>query len=100
MMKIVWLPFALDDMAGIQSYYTEVAGKQVADQQLKKITKAVRLLQHQPYIGHISSIDIHSDVLEWHIPSTSYTLPYMVINEEIRILRVFDERQERPEAWW
>ncbi len=99
MMKIVWLLYAKDDLVDIQSYYTEVAGRAVADRQLKKIVKAARLLQTQPYIGHISSIDLHSDVLEWHIPNTSYTLPYMVTEEEIRILRVFDERQERPESW-
>lgn len=98
-MQIVWLPLALQDLSGIRLYYTEVAGKNVADQQLKKITKAVRLLQTQPYMGHITNIDIHSDVLEWHIPSTSYTLPYMITNEQIRILRVFDERQERPKEW-
>ncbi len=99
MMKIVWLPLALQDLVSIQAYYLEVAGKPVSDKQLIKITKAVRLLQTQPYLGHISATDIHNDVLEWHIPSTSYTLPYVILNDEIRILRVFDERQERPESW-
>lgn len=98
-MKIVWLPYALSDLAGIKRYYTKAAGKPIADKQVQKVTKASRLLKVHPYIGHPSPNDADDDVLEWNIPSTSYTLPYMVVDNEIRILRVFDQRQERPESW-
>ena len=98
MMKIVWLPHAMHDMAKILEYYTEVASQSVANRQLVKISKSVRLLESQPYIEHISADDPDDDVLEWHIPNTTYTLPYMIIADEIRIMRVFDERQERPDS--
>jgi len=96
-MKIVWLPLALGDLSQIDEYYTEVASKAVANRQLKKVVKASRLLQEQPYMGHISPND--PEVLEWHIPNTSYTLPDMLETDEIRILRLFDERQEKPSSW-
>ena len=66
----------------------------MADRQLKKVVKASRLLQAQPYMGHISSND--PEVLEWHIPKTTYTLLYLVKANQIIILRVFDERQDKP----
>ncbi len=98
-MKLVWLPLAASDLHEIRSYYTELVGKPVADQQLKKIVKAARLLQDHPYIGHLSSHDPDNEVLEWAIPKTKYTLPYLVINDEIQILRVFNQHRTLPESW-
>ena len=98
-MRIKWLPLALGDLSNIKKYYTKVAGKDVANRQVQKVTKAAHLLQVHPYIGHLSPNDADGDVLEWNIPSSTYTLPYMVIDEEIQILRVFDQRQERPKSW-
>ena len=96
-MKIVWVPVAQRDLLGIDRYFTEVAWKVVANRQLKKVVKASGLLQDQPYLGHISPND--PDVLEWHIPNTTYTLPYLIDNDQIIILRVFDERQNKPNHW-
>lgn len=98
-MEIVWLRLARQDIEDIQSYYTEVAGKQVSDKILKKIVKASRLLAQQPYIGHISPLDDTGLILEWVIPSTNYILPYSVIDDQIRIYRVFDSRQEPLDSW-
>lgn len=89
----------MQDMARILEYYTEAAGQSVAHRQLVKISKSARLLESQPYIGHISTDDPNGDVLEWRIPSTTYTLPYLIVADEIRIMRIFDERQERPDSW-
>ena len=69
----------------------------MANRQLQKVVKAARLLQDFPYLGHINPND--PVVLEWHVPNTSYTLPYMVENNQVIILRVFDERQEKPSNW-
>ena len=98
-MEIVWLPLALEDLNNIKTYYIEVASPTVASGQLRKIAQAVRLLTTQPYIGHISPNDADGNVLEWHIPSTSYTLPYMVMSNQLWIMRVFDQKQKRPESW-
>jgi plasmid stabilization system protein ParE len=98
-MTLRWLPLALRDLVHIKEYYTDVASLKVAAGQITKITKAARLLQAQPYMGHISQNDTDADVLEWLIPSTRYTLPYRINGNEIEILRVFDQRKMRPSSW-
>lgn len=98
-MEIVWLPLALEDLNTIKTYYLEVASTAVARRQLRKITQSAKLLITQPYMGHISPNDVDGDVFEWHIPSTSYTLPYMVVDDQLWIMRVFDQRQKRPDSW-
>jgi plasmid stabilization system protein ParE len=98
-MTLRWLPLALRDLVHIKEYYTDVVCLKVAAGQINKITKAARLLQAQPYMGHISRNDTNADVLEWHIPSTRYTLPYRINGNEIEILRVFDQRKIRPSSW-
>lgn len=98
-MEIVWLPLALEDLNTFKTYYLEVASTAVARRQLRKITQSAKLLITQPYMGHISPNDVDGDVFEWHIPSTSYTLPYMVVGDQLWIMRVFDQRQKRPDSW-
>jgi len=98
-MEIIWLRLARQDIEEIQSYYTEVAGKQVSDKIVTRIVKASRLLAQQPYIGHISPLDDKGLILEWVIPSTNYILPYSVVGNEVRIYRVFDSRQEPVNSW-
>lgn len=98
-MEIIWLPEALLDLHEIYEYHSEVAGEQVANGQLRKIYAATELLTRHPQIGHISSLDSSDLILEWVIPNTNYTLPYLIIDNEIQIYRVFDTRQELPESW-
>jgi hypothetical protein len=62
----------------------------------KKIKDTLMLLSEQPYIWHIIDDD---EVLEWHIPGLPYTLPYRIINNELQILRVFHESQNKPSKW-
>jgi len=94
-MKVVLLPFAKEDLQEIRQYISKenpTASKKVAE----KIKKSLSLLSEQPYIGHITDDD---EILEWHIPKLPYTLPYRIINNEIQILRVFHEAQNRPYKW-
>ena len=98
-MKIVWLPVALIDLTHIKKFFAEEASAKVVAGQLSKISKPARLLTSHPYMGHPSPNLMDRDVLEWDIPSTPYTLPFLIVGEEIRILRVFDQRQDRPDSW-
>lgn len=91
-MKVIWLRRARQDIQEINDYYTEVAGKNVADKIIKKIVKSARLLVKQPYIGHASTLDDQGLILEWVIPTTNYILPYSIVDDEILIYRVFDSR--------
>lgn len=94
-MKIVLSLSAKEDLKDIRQYIAKenpTAAKMVAE----KVKKALLLLIEQPHIGHPTDDE---DVLEWHIPGLPYTLPYRIVNNEIQILRVFHEAQNRPNKW-
>lgn len=94
-MKVVLLPFAKEDLQEIKSYLAKEspqASKIVGG----KIRKSLLLLSENPYIGTIKE-DEH--ILEWHIPGVPYTLPYRIINNQIQVLRVFHEAQNKPSHW-
>jgi len=95
-MDIVWLKLAQIDLGQIRSYYSENAGQKIADTLLKKIVHSTKLIQEHPYIGNNTEQD---DLMEWSIPKIPFTLPYRLKNNEIQILRVFHESQERPDYW-
>jgi len=91
-MRVLLLPFAKEDLKEIKAYLDErspQASKSVA----VRIKAALRLLSAQPYLGNVKEDE---DVLEWHIPGLPYTLPYRIVNNEIQILRIFHELQNRP----
>jgi len=95
MMRVILLPLAIEDLQQLRNYIAQFnpeAAKDVAD----KIKKSLNMLSEQPHMGHPAEDD---DVLEWHIPTTNYSLPYQVVDNTVQILRVFDERQNRPGSW-
>ena len=94
-MHVILLPLAINDLANIRSYIAQhnpAAAKNVA----KKIKASLILLSEQPLIGHMTDDD---NILQWHIPNSNYSLPYRILDNTIQVLRVFDERQNRPESW-
>jgi toxin ParE1/3/4 len=93
--KLSWTKRAVAKLYDIHNYIAErnpdAAGKVVAD-----IVKAAQLLPQFPLLG-LASDD--PDVRLLQVPGRPYLLPYQVIENEIEILTVFDERQKRPEKW-
>jgi len=96
-MQIIWSPLSLTDMETIKRYYSQFSDRNITYKQILKIHKSVELIKTQPCIWHQSEND--DEVLEWVVPSTYYTIPYMIELDEIFILRVFDQRQEKPQSW-
>lgn len=95
-MNIVWLSFAQKDMRCIREYYEPRAGIDVTVRLLKAIVQTADLLSDQPFLGAPS---IDEDVLEIHVPKYPYSLPYRVRGQNIEILRVFHQSQNRPLSW-
>lgn len=94
-MKFVLLPSAKDDLNEIRQYLRQespAAAKKVA----ARIKSSLLLLTEQPHLGHKTDDE---EVMEWHIPGLPYSLPYMIVNNEIRILRVFHNSQNKPDVW-
>lgn len=54
------------------------------------------LLGH-PFIGH--PVDGVAHIREFHIPQTPFSLIYVVTETEILVLRLLDNRAERPQMF-
>ena len=95
-MKTIWLPWAIQDLSHIREYIAEKnpsAAKMVAH----KIIKTVQLLSEQPYLDKITDIE---DVYEKQVVDLPYLIPYRVMNNQLQILRIFHESQQKPQKWF
>ncbi|MBF0379654.1 MAG: type II toxin-antitoxin system RelE/ParE family toxin [Magnetococcales bacterium] len=95
MKKIRFSRLAKQDLENIRNFYIKI-NPEVAVTIKDHLKKSFLLLQNNPNIGHITG---DYDVFEWHVPGTKYSIPYMIENQTVIILRVFDERQNRPDSW-
>ena len=96
-MRIVWLERAHTDFQNIIEYYSENAEAYIAYEIIQRIVDSAEKLIDFPYMGHICPDD--EEILEWHIPDTNYTIPYRIKGEEIQVLRVFHQLQDKPDNW-
>lgn len=96
MRRIIWLDSAKLDLIDIRAYYSEKASTKVAGKLLQRIYELANKLADQPLMG-VTTMD--DDILEWHIPGLSYTLPYRLKDEDVEILRVFHQAQIKPSKW-
>ena len=88
-MRVLLSRSALTDLAWFRAYYKSVfpEGENNAIAQLNKI---IRLLETNPYLGKPSAVKGRR---EFHVPRTPFTLVYRVTEENIEIVRFWDERQ-------
>lgn len=87
---------ALDELDDILQYIHNL--NPIAAVKYAQIFKnTFRFLVENPFAA--SSSDEDSDVLLWHIPDTQYSIPYMVVGDEIHILSIFYQRRKPPESW-
>lgn len=87
---------AIDDISDMLEYLRPL-NPIAASKQAQIFYKAFQLLLENPAIGAISEED--DSVMIWHIPETSYSVPYMIDGETLIILRVFHQSQQKPEYW-
>lgn len=89
-MQIVYLSSTKDDLLWLRHYYEKISpeGRQHTQKQFHAIES---LLLTTPLIGHQSHYD--ENTLEFSIPKTPFSYIYRVKNNEIQILRIWDERQ-------
>lgn len=96
MKRLVWLEFAILDLAEINAYYSDKVSPETAAKIVKRIHSSATILMGQPYLG-IATMD--EDIFEWYVPDLPYTLPYIVNGDDIEILRVFHQSQNKPSKW-
>lgn len=91
-MKVLWSPFAIDDLVAIREYigqFNPTAANSVADQ----IIRSIEHLRNHPDLGAPTH---RTDVRKLIIPNTPYIIPYRIKDGDLEILEVFDARQRAP----
>ncbi|MEG3638003.1 type II toxin-antitoxin system RelE/ParE family toxin [Magnetococcus sp. PR-3] len=81
---------AKKDLDHIKRYYDQI-NPEITIKIRDHLKKSFLLLRENPHAGHATN---DYDVFQWHVPGTKYTLPYMIEEGSIIILRVYDERQD------
>jgi toxin ParE1/3/4 len=91
-MKIVWSPFAIEDLIAIRAYIAQ-HNPDAAASVAQRILHAVGFLADHPQMGAPTH---RTDVRKLIVPQTPYVIPYRVRDGAIEILEVFDGRQLAP----
>jgi toxin ParE1/3/4 len=95
MMKIIWAPEALDDVASILDYVAE-HDAQAAQRVVRRIFMAVETLRGSPEVGRPGRV---LGTRELVITSTPYVVPYRVLREGLQILRIYHGARRWPDRF-
>jgi plasmid stabilization system protein ParE len=89
--QLIWTQEALDDLDAIIVYWTDIVSSARADKFVAMIYKKLDLLVSMPFIGVKSR---KREMVRRLIIDKRYSLAYIVIVDEIYLLRLFDNRQD------
>ncbi|MEE9363093.1 MAG: type II toxin-antitoxin system RelE/ParE family toxin [Cellulophaga sp.] len=91
-MQVIYLESSLDDIEWMRFYYRNIfpSGKKEA---IKHIKTAENLLVNHPDIGQ--AYENNKNIKELVVNKTPFTFIYRVKNENIEILRLWDQRGNR-----
>jgi plasmid stabilization system protein ParE len=90
-MKVVYLETARDDILWFREYYESAFSSGQANARAQ-LLRTEALIVEFPKIGH--SVDHAHEVFEYHIPKTPFSMIYRIVQNEIQILRLYDQRSE------
>ena len=94
-MKLVWTRTAKNDLQNIIAYYSKLNPVAASDL-IGVIIAAAMQLEDFPELGRNAET---GKVRLWQVPGRAYVLPYRIVDNEVEILAVFDQRQKRPDGW-
>jgi toxin ParE1/3/4 len=95
-MTPVWSPEAIDDLAALRAYIEQdnpAAGRRVA---LHIIQNVETLLAANPEMGRPGRVPGTRELV---IPRTPFIVPYQVVGDALRILRVFHGARRWPDGF-
>lgn len=95
-MKIIFRKSCEADLNWFRKYYSNVFAQGDTKAKLHFNATYQALLSH-PFIGH--PIEGHPLIRELQMPNTPFAFVYVVIGEEILVLRVLDGRAQRPQSF-
>ena len=95
-MKIVFRKSCDADLKWFRTYYASVF-PEGAIRAKTHFASTYKALSGHPFIGH--PVEGVPHIREFHIPQTPFSLIYVVTENEILVLRLLDNRAERPQVF-
>jgi toxin ParE1/3/4 len=92
--RVVWSGWALQQLGEIHAWYHAEASPAVADRIVEDILAVTRLLEQFPFGGQVEPWLAHKGLGHRRVVVGNYKVVYRVHQEEVRILDVFDSRQD------
>lgn len=93
-MKVVWSAWALQQLDEIHAWYSAQASPAVADRIVEDILAITRLLEQFPFGGQVEPWLEHQGLGHRRVVVGNYKVVYRVLADEVRIVDVFDSRQD------
>lgn len=90
-MQIVYLESARDDILWFREYYENAFPEGQGNARAQLLRTEALIVEH-PYIGH--RVDDARGAFEYHIRKTPFSVIYRVQDDQIQILRLYDQRSE------
>ena len=93
-MKVVWSAWALRQLDEIHAWYSAEASPTVADRISEDILAGTSLLEQVPFGGQVEPWLEHQGLGHRRVVVGNHKVVYRVHEEEVRIVDVFDGRQD------
>ena len=93
-MKVVWSAWALRQVDEIRAWYSAEASPEVADRIVEDILAVTHLLEQFPFGGQVEPWLEHKRLGHRRVIAGNYKVVYRVHQDEVRIVDVFDSRQD------
>ena len=93
-MRVVWSAWSLQQLDEIHEWYRTQASAAVADRIVEDILAVTRLLEQFPYGGQIEPWLEDQDLGHRRVVIRNYKVVYRILEDAVRIVDVFDSRQD------
>lgn len=91
---VIWSDSAIEELHDIYAYFSQKAGKKIADKITNAIVDLSIMLEESPQIGQTEEILSHLNKEIRYLISGNYKIVYLVDGNIITIATVFDCRQD------
>lgn len=93
-MKVIWSAWALQQLDEIHVWYCTRSSSTVADGIVEDIMTMTNLLEQFPYGGQVEPWLSHLGLDHRRVVAGNYKVVYRVVGDVVRIVDVFDSRQD------
>ena len=91
---VIWSDSAIEELHDIYDYFSQKAGKKIADKISNAIVDLTIMLEESPQMGQVEELLSHLNKETRYLISGNYKVVYLVDGNFITIATVFDCRQD------